>query len=395
MVPKHSDHRTPHVAYKCAETQEPFANRFFRATGMFIVILTVYAFLSMTDLLSFASVTQDAVGLGAIFLIGITASVSSCLAMVGGLLLGVSASFAEAHPTLSRGAKLRPMIQFNIGRIAGYFLLGGLTGLLGQSLIVSVKTTGIAKVILALVMVILGLHILQLIPKKYCSIPLPRKLTARIRSLSASDHYLAPILLGAATYFVPCGFTQSMQLLALASGNFWSGAAIMAIFALGTLPALLGISMASTCAGGKTGKFFYAFAGTLTVFLGVQNLESGLALSGIDLQRYSPFAVKAATLTDDQNVTIDMNGQQIVSVGVTDNGYSNNSFTVQAGMPTWIYAVAPNGLSGCLSSLVLPDYNISKSLSKGANWIGPITPTRDFAFMCSMGMFRANVHVRS
>ena len=61
----------------------------------------------------------------------------------------------------------------------------------------------------------------------------------------------------------------------------------------------------------------------------------------------------------------------------------------------WIYAVAPEPLSGCISSIMIPDFNMSKLIRKGDNWVGPITPKKDFAFMCSMGMFKANVHVRS
>jgi sulfite exporter TauE/SafE len=48
-------------------------------------------------------------------------------------------------------------------------------------------------------------------------------------------------LSGALTFFLPCGFTFAMQLYALSTGNFWMGMAVMAIFAIGTLPGLLSI----------------------------------------------------------------------------------------------------------------------------------------------------------
>ena len=200
--------------------------------GMLILVVAGYELLSRFDLFSSSVATDTAVGLGTVFLIGLTASFSSCLAMVGGLLLSVSAQWSEMHPAESRMRKFAPLLQFNIGRVAGYFLFGGLTGFLGQSLVLSVKTTGIVKVLLALVMIVLGLSILKLIPKNACKIPLPKALWQRIQRLQTSDHPFAPALLGAVTYFVPCGFTQSMQLLALGSGSFLSGAAIMTVFAL-------------------------------------------------------------------------------------------------------------------------------------------------------------------
>lgn len=382
----------------CSETHSGSLSgtRLLEIGGMLLLIAVSYKLLSLSDLFSWSLDTESAVGLGTVFLIGITASASSCLAMVGGLLLSMSANWSEAHPRMSAYKKFAPLLQFNLGRIVGYFILGGLTGLLGKSLILSVQATGYTKVILALVMVLLGLKILKLTPKMSCSIPFPRALWNRIRSLQNSDSILAPTLLGAVTYFVPCGFTQSMQLLALGSGNFFAGAAIMTVFALGTLPALLSISAASTAANGKIGRLFFTFAGTLSVFLGMVNIDSGLALTGLNLQKLTPgFAVQENSETDDPNVTIDRNGQQVISVEVQNDGYSKNSFVINPDVPTWIYATAKSALSGCISSMAIPDFNVSTSLHKGENWIGPIKPKKDFAFMCSMGMFRADVHVRS
>jgi plastocyanin domain-containing protein len=101
-----------------------------------------------------------------------------------------------------------------------------------------------------------------------------------------------------------------------------------------------------------------------------------------------------ATSTIDPNVSFDKNGQQIISLEVHDSGYSASSFTVEAGKPTWLYANVPSQLSGCISSMAIPSFNILQPLNVGTNWIGPITPKKDFAFMCSMGMFKANVHVQ-
>ncbi len=391
-------HTQDSVSCACSETHSGSLSgtRLLEIGGMLLLIAVSYKLLSLSDLTSWSLDTESAVGLGTVFLIGITASASSCLAMVGGLLLSISANWSEAHPRMSARKKFAPLLQFNLGRIGGYFILGGLTGLLGKSLILSVQTTGYVKVILALVMVLLGLKILRLTPKVACSIPLPKALWNRLRGLQDSDSVFAPALLGAVTYFVPCGFTQSMQLLALGSGNFWAGAAIMTVFALGTLPALLGISAASTAANGKIGRLFFTFAGTLSVFLGMVNIESGLALTGLNLQKLTPrFSVQGNAETDDPNVTIDKNGQQVISVEVQNSGYSNNSFVINPDVPTWIYATAKSALSGCISSMAIPDFNVSTSLHKGENWIGPIKPKKDFAFMCSMGMFRADVRVRS
>lgn len=54
-----------------------------------------------------------------------------------------------------------------------------------------------------------------------------------------------PILIGAGTFFLPCGFTQSMQIASLSSGSFMGGVLIMLFFALGTFPVLALLSFGS------------------------------------------------------------------------------------------------------------------------------------------------------
>lgn len=378
----------------CAASELSLGTRWAQALVWFVCAAAVYAAFQQFGFISFTGTTQGVAGLGAIFLIGVTASVSSCLAMVGGLLLSVSAKWSESHAGLSRLQKLQPLVSFNAGRIIGYFVFGGLTGLLGHSLFLSVIATGYIKIVLAIVMIILGLNILHLIPKKYCSVPLPRSVMKHLHGLSDSDSIFAPTILGALTFFVPCGYTQSMQLLALGTGNFLQGGLIMFIFALGTLPALAGISAASSFAEGRAGRAFFTFAGTISVFLGVLSFGNGMALANISLPSLIP-CCSAIELTEDPNVTVDQNGQQIIAITVRDEGFSSNSFTVKAGMKTWIYANAPEQLTGCISQMAVPEFNIQQPISKGQSWVGPFTPTKDFAIMCSMGMFRTEVRVRS
>ena len=377
----------------CEATRAVSAERIAQTGVTMIVLLAVYQIAKQFEFLSFSTTTTgDVVGLGTIFVIGLTASVSSCLAMVGGLLLSVTAAWDEAHPEASHMQRLLPQIHFNVGRILGYLVLGGVTGWIGKSLLLSVKATGYVKIGLSFVMIWLGLSILGFIPRRYCRLPLPRSVSGLFTRLTSSDAVAAPFLLGALTYFVPCGFTQSMQVMALGSGSFQSGALIMGIFALGTLPSLLGIGALSSFAEGKIGKLFFTAAGSASLLLGLGGVQSGLSLADINVL---PAFSTVANAETDPNVSMDKNGQQVITVNVTNAGYSATSFTVNPDTPTWIYANVPQPLSGCLTSMVVPAYEMSRDLQKGANWIGPIKPTRDFAFMCSMGMFRADVHVRS
>lgn len=336
--------------------------------------------------------TTSALGFSSLILVGLAASFSSCLTLVGGLLLSISASWSMDHQTMKPLRRIRPMISFNAGRVIGFFILGGLTGLLGSALSISIQVTGILQIILSLFMLWLGMKIVGILPKKYCTFPLPHFFQEKLRTSTHLDHPLYPGILGAFTYFVPCGFTQSVQLLALASGNFTKGGIIMLAFALGTLPSLVGISAVSAYASGKTGKIFFSIAGTISIFFGILTIQNGIALTGIQLPSLVP-CCKASDTINDAFVSIDENGQQIISVDVHSNGFSPSQFVMKAQTPTWIYARAENQLSGCLSQIVIPSLNVSKSIEMGDNWIGPFTATDDFEFMCSMGMYRAHVKV--
>lgn len=354
------------------------------AIGFFVLRQT-----GMTSLFD-TSVGQIA-GLGGVFIVGLLASLSSCLALVGGLLLSVSATYAQATQGQSVQSRMTPLLQFNVGRLISYIILGGMVGVIGKGLTLSTTSTGLVTVVLAIVMLSMGLSLLRILPKNICKIPLPGSWVQRLRRFSTSKNPAMPLMLGAATFFVPCGFTQSMQLLALASGSFAAGAMIMGTFALGTLPALLGISYLSSVAEGRSGQLFIRFAGAVVVLLGFLNLQGGLILSGVNIPEFQ----RPVLASTDPNVSVNEKGQQIISLQVRNSGYSPASVTIDPNRETWIYASAADRPSGCASMLTAPAYNLSTPVQQGDNWLGPIkNPTKDFLISCSMGMLRTNVHVR-
>ncbi len=359
-----------------------------------VVIGFVGSALGLTDL---TAKVGGAATLGGAAFVGLVAASSTCLAAVGGLLLSVSATWVQGNASASRWRKAQPLLLFNAGRLAGYFLLGGAVGLLGQAVSPSVRTTGLLMVIVAVVMLWLGLRMLELLPKAACRLPQHTAIGRRIAALTTAPGPLTPLLLGALTFFLPCGFTQSMQLTALTTHSFLQGGLLMLAFALGTLPALLGISVLSTAFTGNTARGFFRFAGAVAVVLGVLNLKSGLLQTGIDVEGTLARALRRPTMqaTADAHVTIDPEGRQIINLAVSDSGYTPDSITIDPGKPTWVYATAQAALKGCATFLTAPAYNLSVPVKVGGNWLGPIeNPQKDFVLTCSMGMLRADVHVR-
>jgi len=70
-------------------------------------------------------------------LTGLAAGVSSCMAMVGGLILGASAKWNEEHLNKSRFHRFLPHIWLNLGRVIGFAVFGGILGYIGEVLTIS------------------------------------------------------------------------------------------------------------------------------------------------------------------------------------------------------------------------------------------------------------------
>lgn len=207
------------------------------------------------------------------FIIGLIASVSSCLAIVGGLVLSLSATVSEDNVSDKKNFFL-----FHSGRLVSFAVLGGVLGALGQAIGVNFTFTAILGILASLVMLFLGLHLTGIFAKNHVTLP-----SGVFNFFRKIEHKtLTPLLIGFGTFFLPCGFTQAMQVASLSSGSFLSGMLLMFTFALGTLPMLALLSFGSaSLAHSKHAPLFFKSAGIVVVGLGLFALLGGLAGLGI------------------------------------------------------------------------------------------------------------------
>lgn len=210
------------------------------------------------------------------FVIGLVASVSTCMAVVGGLVLSMSASYAK------EGQGVRPQILFHIGRLVSFFVLGGVIGAVGSAFQLGGTGTFVLSFIVAVILLILGLNLLDVFPWTKKLLPtLPASFSKRVTRFKGANNILTPLLIGAATFILPCGFTQSMQLYSLTTGRFLEGALTMTIFALGTLPVLALLSFSSLSIKKMQTGVFYKTAGLVVIFFGLFNLVNSLVAAGL------------------------------------------------------------------------------------------------------------------
>lgn len=209
------------------------------------------------------------------FVIGLIASVSSCLAVVGGLVLSLSATVSE-----DKDSKIdkKNFTLFHFGRIFSFAILGGVLGAVGGVVGISFTFTAILGILASVIMLMLGLNLVGIFAKN--KVTLPAGLFNFFRRVEHKT--FTPLIIGFATFFLPCGFTQSMQVAALSSGSFMSGMLIMLGFVLGTFPVLALLSFGSSSfAQSKYAPLFFKSAGVVVVGLGIFALLSGLAGLGI------------------------------------------------------------------------------------------------------------------
>lgn len=322
--------------------------------------------------------------------VGLVAGVSTCAALVGGLVMALAARHAEVHPEATGWQKFRPHLWFNLGRVAGFAVFGAVLGAAGGFLKLSPGAIAVLMIIVGVVMTLLGLKLVGLSPRlAEWTITLPTSL-ARLFGSNESTEYrpLTAVVSGALTFFLPCGFTQAMQVAAIGSASPASGALIMSAFALGTAPALLGIGGLTAALKGRATRLFSAVIGLGVLVFGIYNISNGFAAAGFRWP--SPTAPTSAQVSAGQPIE---DGYQVIRMNETSRGYSPNSFTVKAGVPVrWIVNV--NNPYTCAASLAVPVLGRSFDLHAGENVIEFTPPdSGTVPFSCSMGMYRGLINV--
>lgn len=224
---------------------------------------------------------------GTVFVIGVIASLSTCMAVVGGLVLSMSATFAKegdkARPTEQLFGRVKPQLMFHAGRLISFFVLGGVVGAIGSAFALNASATFVLSLIIAVVMLILGINLLDVFHwSKRLQPTMPKFLARHAYGASKLNHTLTPLLVGIATFFLPCGFTQSMQIYTLSTGSFLPGALTMGIFALGTLPVLGLVSFSSFSIQKRSyAGVFFKTAGLIVILFALYNVMNSLVVIGL------------------------------------------------------------------------------------------------------------------
>ena len=248
-----------------------------------LCIVVVFLFLEKLVISGFLNVGSKS-SLISFFGLGLLAGLSSCAALVGGIVLSMSKQWQELYVNeQSSYQKFQPHILFNVGRILSYATLGGFLGLIGSRLQISFTLTALLVIVISFLMMALGLQMLGVSAFRRFQFAMPKFITRKIANENNFNGKYMPFVMGALTFFLPCGFTITAQSLALLSGSAIQGGLIMGIFALVTAPMLLFIGLSSVKFLEKPllAETFSKVAGFLVLFFALYNIYNQINVLGL------------------------------------------------------------------------------------------------------------------
>jgi sulfite exporter TauE/SafE len=328
------------------------------------------------------------------------------MAVQGGLLTAMLAQQKDERikEQLKQGNAL-PIVSFIFAKLIAYTILGFLLGWLGSFLKLSLQVQIILQLLVVVFMVGTALNLLNVHPIfRYFIIQPPRFLTRFIRKQSkrtykgsVSQRVFAPALLGAFTIFIPCGTTQAMMALAVASGKPLLGAMILFIFVLGTSPTFFVLGYLTMKLGDVLKDRFMKTAAIAILLLALFNLDNAITLTG------SPYTLKSVfrnvyCIVSYCNDSLAMSNDIPVkdsTITINASGYAPNYLAVKAGSEVKLHLVNKDG-GGCTQAFTIPSLNLQKVVRPNTSDIltftAPEKPGK-ISFMCSMGMYEGTINV--
>lgn len=200
-----------------------------------------------------------------------------CIGMCGPIALTLPRqSRDQSYFILSRSV-------YNAGRVVTYICLGIAVGFFSQMISISGYQQGLSIVVGSLLLLALGWPWLRTQFKRMESLPnrYIGNLTGRIKKLFSSGDMGSLFLIGILNGFLPCGFVYLALATAVTLGGVESSVLFMAGFGMGTIPAMLGVSLAgnltSVAFRQKLQRLSPYFIATVGIILILRGLNLGIA----------------------------------------------------------------------------------------------------------------------
>jgi sulfite exporter TauE/SafE len=214
---------------------------------------------------------------GILFITGLLGSLGHCMGMCGPLVIMVGSQTQGTGWQRSWW-----FLGYHLARISIYVLLGVIVGAIGTVIRMGSQwhqLMGLLSLILGVGVVLFGFGYLGWLPFGHLDSS-GKIVTNQISKVMHQGGSYSSLLLGGLNGLLPCGMVYGGLMVAAATGTILSCATGMLFFGLGTLPALLLVSLGSGLLSFRFRQAVVRIAGVFMIVVGFQLVLRGLAALG-------------------------------------------------------------------------------------------------------------------
>ena len=161
-----------------------------------------------------------------------------CLGMCGGIVTAFGLSMQHVSDSKKNGL----ILTYHLGRLISYSLLGLIASLVGVAIFQSIMSNSAPRIVLGAVLVLIGLAMLGLPlfnQLEKVGMRFWQSLAPIRKKVFPIDSFGKALFAGLLWGFLPCGVVYGALMMAIAGNNITTGAALMFVFGLGTMPMLI------------------------------------------------------------------------------------------------------------------------------------------------------------
>ncbi len=349
--------------------------------GIIGIAVAGYFLYSLVDKVSFPSISQG-MGYGLLFIVGLLTGFH-CVSMCGGFVISYTADDAE------QGRKShRSHFMYGAGKLISYTVIGACFGLLGSIIAFTPVMRGVAGVIAGMFLILFGLKMLNIFPVlRRFTLRLPASIS-RFAGKESGKHS-SPMVIGLLNgLMIACGPLQAIYVMAAGTGSMIEGAKLLFVFALGTLPVMMGFGYFAGLVSSRLTQKILKLSGAVVMLLGLIMLNNGLVLtgSGYDFGSMAGRVSAPDSGPASAQVTTIEDGYQVIRMNVTAGGWEPDKFVLKTGVPVkWI--IDGQEITSCNNAIQVPAYNLKFDIHQGEQTI-TFTPDKEgtIRWSCWMGM---------
>jgi sulfite exporter TauE/SafE/copper chaperone CopZ len=378
-----------YTCYILEEGCKPKNKKFGWIFGSIGILIIAFFIFHLIEGVQMPQITQD-MGYGLLFLVGLLTGFH-CVSMCGGFVISYTAKAAQENKS-SKTSHL----MYGLGKTLSYTIIGALFGLVGSIIAFTPAMRGFAGILAGMFLLLFGLKMLNIFPiLRKISIRTPKFILRFLGKKQKQD--IGPLGVGLLNgLMIACGPLQAIYIMAAGTGSMVEGAKLLFIFAVGTLPVLLGFGYFASYISSKATQRILKFSGIAVIILGIFMLNNGLVLtgSGYDLESVVGYVTGANQLSGPNNfgdgenngVAVMKDGYQEIRMDVIRYGWKPDKFLLKKGVPVkWIV----NGIeiNGCNNAIQVPSLGLEFDIIPGEQTI-EFTPNKvgNIRWSCWMGM---------